>query len=125
MAIASVRPDLTGPAIWLRCVLEPAVRADRFPDLAWPNGTANTGAYEVQIASDSAFSTLIQTGMSTYPNTSYTPTPLSDSGEIVLGLDSAQPCYHLARRFQSGPDNLLLMEPIAREIKYCHVSSRS
>ena len=29
----------TGPAIWLRCVIEPAVRADRFPDLAWPNGT--------------------------------------------------------------------------------------
>lgn len=29
----------TGPAIWLRCVIEPAVRADKFPDLAWPNGT--------------------------------------------------------------------------------------
>ena len=26
----------TGPAIWLRCVIEPAVRADKFPDLAWP-----------------------------------------------------------------------------------------
>ena len=29
----------TGPAIWLRCVIEPAVRADKFPTLAWPNGT--------------------------------------------------------------------------------------
>ena len=29
----------TGPAIWLRCVIEPAVRADKFPDLAWPAGT--------------------------------------------------------------------------------------
>lgn len=28
-----------GPAIWLRCVIEPAVRVDKFPDLAWPNGT--------------------------------------------------------------------------------------
>jgi len=28
----------TGPAIWLRCVIEPAVRADKFPDLAWPAG---------------------------------------------------------------------------------------
>src|SRR5262249_29834028 len=26
----------TGPAIWLRCVIEPAVRADKFPDLVWP-----------------------------------------------------------------------------------------
>lgn len=30
----------TGPAIWLRCVIEPAVRADKFPELAWPAGTA-------------------------------------------------------------------------------------
>jgi len=29
----------TGPTIWLRCVIESAVRADTFPDLAWPNGT--------------------------------------------------------------------------------------
>ena len=29
----------TGPAIWLRCVVEPGVRAERFPDLAWPIGT--------------------------------------------------------------------------------------
>ena len=29
----------TGPAIWLRCVIEPGVRADTFPDLAWPVGT--------------------------------------------------------------------------------------
>jgi hypothetical protein len=29
----------TGPAIWLRCVIEPAVRSDKFPDLAWPEGT--------------------------------------------------------------------------------------
>ena len=29
----------TGPAIWLRCVIEPAVRADKFPDLAWPADT--------------------------------------------------------------------------------------
>ncbi|MGI6418745.1 MAG: BREX-1 system phosphatase PglZ type B [Thermoguttaceae bacterium] len=27
-----------GPAIWLRTVIEPAVRADKFPDLAWPGG---------------------------------------------------------------------------------------
>jgi len=27
----------TGPAIWLRCVMEPAVRADSFPDFAWPS----------------------------------------------------------------------------------------
>jgi hypothetical protein len=26
----------TGPAIWLRCVIEQGVRADKFPDLAWP-----------------------------------------------------------------------------------------
>ena len=29
----------TGPAIWLRCVIEPAVRADKLPDLAWPTDT--------------------------------------------------------------------------------------
>ncbi len=29
----------TGPAIWLRTVIEPAVRAEKFPELAWPNGT--------------------------------------------------------------------------------------
>lgn len=29
----------TGPAIWLRCVIEPVVRADKFPDLAWPVDT--------------------------------------------------------------------------------------
>lgn len=28
-----------GPAIWLRCVIEPAVRADKFPDLTWPADT--------------------------------------------------------------------------------------
>ena len=28
-----------GPAIWLRCVIEPAVRAECFPELAWPAGT--------------------------------------------------------------------------------------
>src|SRR4051794_10196301 len=28
----------TGPAIWLRCVIEPAVRAENFPNLAWPVG---------------------------------------------------------------------------------------
>jgi hypothetical protein len=26
----------TGPAIWLRCVIEAAVRAEKFPDLTWP-----------------------------------------------------------------------------------------
>jgi hypothetical protein len=26
----------TGPAIWLRCVIEPAIRTDKFPKLAWP-----------------------------------------------------------------------------------------
>ena len=25
----------TGPAVWLRCVLEPTVRADKLPDLTW------------------------------------------------------------------------------------------
>ena len=29
----------TGPAIWLRCVIEPAVRTDKFSDLAWPEDT--------------------------------------------------------------------------------------
>ncbi len=29
----------TGPAIWLRCVIEPVVRADKFPDLKWPAAT--------------------------------------------------------------------------------------
>ncbi len=29
----------TGPSIWLRCVIEPVVRADTFPALAWPAGT--------------------------------------------------------------------------------------
>jgi hypothetical protein len=29
----------TGPAIWLRCVIEPAVRADKFPGLSWPAET--------------------------------------------------------------------------------------
>lgn len=29
----------TGPAIWLRCVIEPAVRAEKFPGLAWPEET--------------------------------------------------------------------------------------
>lgn len=28
----------TGPAIWLRCVIEPAARAEKFPSLAWPDG---------------------------------------------------------------------------------------
>ncbi|MHC4402056.1 MAG: BREX-1 system phosphatase PglZ type B [Planctomycetota bacterium] len=30
----------SGPAIWLRCVMEPEVRAKKFPNLAWPAGTA-------------------------------------------------------------------------------------
>jgi hypothetical protein len=29
----------TGPAIWLRCVIEPAVRTEKFPDLSWPADT--------------------------------------------------------------------------------------
>ncbi|HXG47420.1 MAG TPA: BREX-1 system phosphatase PglZ type B [Methylomirabilota bacterium] len=29
----------TGPAIWLRCVIEPAIRADKFPDLTWAADT--------------------------------------------------------------------------------------
>lgn len=29
----------TGPAIWLRCVIETAVRANKFPEFAWPSGT--------------------------------------------------------------------------------------
>src|SRR5271157_1725902 len=28
-------PTRTGPSIWLRCVVEPSVRAATFPDLAW------------------------------------------------------------------------------------------
>lgn len=32
-------PTRIGPAIWLRCVIEPAVRADKLPDLAWPPDT--------------------------------------------------------------------------------------
>src|SRR4030042_2796268 len=28
----------TGPAIWLRCVIEPAVRVDKFPGLTWATG---------------------------------------------------------------------------------------
>jgi len=27
----------TGPAIWLRCVIEPAVRKEKFPQLQWPD----------------------------------------------------------------------------------------
>jgi len=30
----------TGPAIWLRCVIEPAVRKEKFPDLQWPDDAA-------------------------------------------------------------------------------------
>src|SRR6266508_3613994 len=29
----------TGPAIWLRCVIERGVRADKFPELSWPPDT--------------------------------------------------------------------------------------
>lgn len=29
----------TGPAIWLRCVIEPAVRAEKFPGLTWTSGS--------------------------------------------------------------------------------------
>ncbi|MBL1217606.1 MAG: BREX-1 system phosphatase PglZ type B [Planctomycetes bacterium] len=29
----------TGPAIWLRCVIEPDVRTDKFPDMDWPAET--------------------------------------------------------------------------------------
>lgn len=29
----------TGPAVWLRCVIESTVRGETFPDLVWPNGT--------------------------------------------------------------------------------------
>jgi hypothetical protein len=29
----------TGPAIWLRCAIEPAVRVDKFPELRWPEST--------------------------------------------------------------------------------------
>lgn len=34
------RGTRTGPAIWIRCVIEPAVRADKFPEIAWASGTA-------------------------------------------------------------------------------------
>ncbi|MEI6309139.1 MAG: BREX-1 system phosphatase PglZ type B [bacterium] len=30
-------PIRTGPAIWLRCVIETPVRAEKFPNLAWPD----------------------------------------------------------------------------------------
>jgi len=37
LTLGDYDPDArTGPAIWLRCVIEPAVRAEKFPDLAWP-----------------------------------------------------------------------------------------
>ncbi|MGC9455827.1 MAG: BREX-1 system phosphatase PglZ type B, partial [Phycisphaerae bacterium] len=40
LTLGEYDPDTrTGPAIWLRTVIEPAVRAEKFPDLAWPNGT--------------------------------------------------------------------------------------
>jgi hypothetical protein len=29
----------TGPTIWLRCVIEPTVRTEKFPDLTWPADT--------------------------------------------------------------------------------------
>jgi hypothetical protein len=29
----------TGPAIWLRCVIEPAVRAEKLPEQSWPVGS--------------------------------------------------------------------------------------
>ncbi|MFO0828092.1 MAG: BREX-1 system phosphatase PglZ type B [Phycisphaerales bacterium] len=29
----------TGPAIWMRCVIEPTTRAERFPELAWEKGS--------------------------------------------------------------------------------------
>jgi hypothetical protein len=32
------RETRTGPAIWLRCVIEPDVRSKKFPDLTWPEG---------------------------------------------------------------------------------------
>ena len=30
-------PTRTGPAIWLKCVIEPSVRKDKFPELQWPD----------------------------------------------------------------------------------------
>lgn len=39
LTLGEYRPDVrTGPAIWLRCVIEPAIRADRLPELTWPDG---------------------------------------------------------------------------------------
>lgn len=40
LTLGEYDPDTRiGPAIWLRTVIEPAVRAEKFPDLAWPPET--------------------------------------------------------------------------------------
>ena len=40
LTLGDYSPDSrTGPAIWLRCVIEALVRGSAFPDLNWPNGT--------------------------------------------------------------------------------------
>lgn len=37
LTLGSCDPEArSGPAIWLRCVIEPAVRSERFPELKWP-----------------------------------------------------------------------------------------
>lgn len=39
LTLGEYNPDArTGPAIWLRCVIEPRTRAERFPELTWPDG---------------------------------------------------------------------------------------
>ena len=40
LTLGEFEPELrTGPAIWLRCVIESAVRGEKFADLDWPSGT--------------------------------------------------------------------------------------
>ncbi|MHB9053512.1 MAG: BREX-1 system phosphatase PglZ type B [Thermoleophilia bacterium] len=40
LILGEYNPDTrTGPAIWLRCVIESNVRSDKFPEYSWPNDT--------------------------------------------------------------------------------------
>lgn len=37
LILGDYKPEVRmGPTIWLRCVIEPTVRAEKFPDLTWP-----------------------------------------------------------------------------------------
>lgn len=40
LTLGDYQPEIhMGPTIWLRCVIEPAVRAEKFPELVWPADT--------------------------------------------------------------------------------------